>query len=1292
MANNNIKRRHNKRLLLSGRGLYKPFNPHYHSIGSSLKTNWDASSTGDIAAAALQGASALAGGTMLWNKTAQIENADGEFTDAVNLSRTNFDSSDTNSLLSAYNNADWSMKDDYNFKDFTQSGGEQAGNILKGVGSAALQGASAGSVAGPWGAAIGAAAAGVTALGSGIAGIFVGKKRAKRQADKLNTAVLAAKERAKNSFLSSADRLSDMNFQNRMANIAAYGGNIYDDGGWKLNVPDLSTPLYGVMQDGMPVRFVGKGENTFLDQWNVDRLATGRYNDQVDANILAQQKANRDSAEIRLFLDDNVIDPETGDTVRDYYDDNNHRIILGGNAVGISDTTYTHEGAHASHAEQQEEAIRKILEDTDYNDEYWDNPREVYSRLMEVRKSNRLDPKKVYKKKDLETLRKSKTPNNFLDRYDDKTLLQLINDVTMNDSMDPLMDVDYTNYAKDGGKIHIKKENRGKFTASAKRAGMGVQEYARHVLANKDRYSPTLVKRANFARNASKWKHADGGDLNLSLGEGFLYDSNGIPIYSNNSSNSGHEYSLGEQTKYRPSEESKKKRGKSTPLSGDSSRLVEFLKDAVWTGAEFIPYVGGALSIADIANDIRSLRDSEPNTTGDWANLVFDVSGLVPGLGTISKGLRLAKVAKAADKLENLNETVKYTQTKNVEDIKKTLKNIKDWNNKAIDESTKAALAESAYDKYRSAVRSREAGKMNAGLIDAIDRVIDPMAFRLNNYRQVFRGMNAGNDIVDFTGTENEKAMGGSLSTHGTDFSNGLTYINTGGTHEQNPYDGVPMGTDSQGIPNLVEEGEVIFNDYVFSNRLYPTEKGLITGNLPKKYKKHTFALIAEDMGKESSERPNDPISRRSLEDSLGKLAMVQEEQRMRKGKKGTQQMMAFGGRKYAGNLNTYGNYTPVDDSFYTDEYNRFWNYIKRNPQSDLAKSLLKDINTKKYGDIGGNTFTMDDIIRLGHDYKRGPVHEALMSAMKDYNPSDYSTFGLESPEAIYDPAWIPDPSVKGTFNTANGKRTVTGYAVPAGTIAGADRSSGISGQEPGSKDTADQFDLSFLQYAPIIGSSIGAIASMLQKPDYSNSDMLLRTASSLSRPRVRARALNNYLTYRPLDRNYYLNQLKAQAGATRRGIANMTGNAGAAMAGLLAADYNAQNAVGNTLMQMEQYNDAQRQRVAEFNRGTDMFNKQAFMQADQLNAQIAQQRDRMRIPLIAQAAQMREDTDTALAESRSSALTDFFDNLGYIGQDVRNRNMANSASGRYKTKGSTGRAYYSAKNGGMLTKGRRRK
>ena len=60
---------------------------------------------------------------------------------------------------------------------------------------------------------------------------------------------------------------------------------------------------------------------------------------------------------------------------------------------------------------------------------------------------------------------------------------------------------------KDSG-IHIKKANRGKFTAAAKRAGMGVQAYARKILsAPKGKYSPQLRRRANFARSASKFKH-----------------------------------------------------------------------------------------------------------------------------------------------------------------------------------------------------------------------------------------------------------------------------------------------------------------------------------------------------------------------------------------------------------------------------------------------------------------------------------------------------------------------------------------------------------------------------------------------------------------------------------------------------------------------------------------------------------------------------------------------------------------------------------------------------------------
>lgn len=70
----------------------------------------------------------------------------------------------------------------------------------------------------------------------------------------------------------------------------------------------------------------------------------------------------------------------------------------------------------------------------------------------------------------------------------------------------------FGNQFKDGG-IYIKPSKRGTFTSAAKKRGMGVQEFAGKVLANKEDYSPAMVKKANFARNASKWKHADGGNL-----------------------------------------------------------------------------------------------------------------------------------------------------------------------------------------------------------------------------------------------------------------------------------------------------------------------------------------------------------------------------------------------------------------------------------------------------------------------------------------------------------------------------------------------------------------------------------------------------------------------------------------------------------------------------------------------------------------------------------------------------------------------------------------------------------
>jgi hypothetical protein len=63
---------------------------------------------------------------------------------------------------------------------------------------------------------------------------------------------------------------------------------------------------------------------------------------------------------------------------------------------------------------------------------------------------------------------------------------------------------------KKGG-IYIKPSKRGTFTAAASKHGKSVQAFASQVLAHKENYSPAMVKKANFARNAAKWKHEFGG-------------------------------------------------------------------------------------------------------------------------------------------------------------------------------------------------------------------------------------------------------------------------------------------------------------------------------------------------------------------------------------------------------------------------------------------------------------------------------------------------------------------------------------------------------------------------------------------------------------------------------------------------------------------------------------------------------------------------------------------------------------------------------------------------------------
>lgn len=150
------------------------------------------------------------------------------------------------------------------------------------------------------------------------------------------------------------------------------------------------------------------------------------------------------------------------------------------------------------------------------------------------------------------------------------------------------------------------------------------------------------------------------------------------------------------------------------------------------------------------------------------------------------------------------------------------------------------------------------------------------MSDYLTQKRQQTESKNKLSSITSFPTTF---ALGGDLQMHGGDYTTGLTHISAGGSHEENPYEGVQVGVDNEGTPNLVEEGETIFNDYVYSTRISADEVTKKAFHIPLK-KEVSYADISKKLEKEASERPNDPISQAGLRTQMEMLAQHQERQK----------------------------------------------------------------------------------------------------------------------------------------------------------------------------------------------------------------------------------------------------------------------------------------------------------------------------------------------------------------------------------------------------------------------------
>lgn len=467
--------------------------------------------------------------------------------------------------------------------------------------------------------------------------------------------------------------------------------------------------------------------------------------------------------------------------------------------------------------------------------------------------------------------------------------------------------------------------------------------------------------------------------------------------------------------------------------------------------------------------------------------------------------------------------------------------------------------------------------------------------------------------------------FGGDLLTHGAEWDNGLRVIGNGGTHEENPMEGVPMGMDAEGNPNLVEQGEVIFNDYVFSNRLFADGGLLENFNLPKSYDGHSFAAIAEKLGDESKERPNDPISKRGLLSSMSRLQQAQEtvRQQTQKGQEGVQ--YAHGGRMGTlfDGLSQYPNLLIIDDD-------------------SVPKDTIFDPINNRYVFTGYQD--------------------------SDTRPLNFS-FG---PGITPSGKWAEEPKY---MARAAAKRA--GYYV--GDSLEEYNKTPIKAPEKKKSAASKLLDATNLRYAPVVGAAIGLGQNLFSKPDYTSANAILEAANQAGNyTPIGYTPIGNYLQYRPFDRNFYLNKLNAQASAARRAIMNTTSPS--RNAALLAADYNAQGRFGDLARQAEEYNLAQRQAVETFNRGTDQANAEMGLKAAMANQEAALRARSSRLSGVAQAMAVRDAVDARRGASMSANLTNFFNSLGDIGREEYSRNMIMSNPALYYSIDNKGNITY--KNG----------
>lgn len=373
---------------------------------------------------------------------------------------------------------------------------------------------------------------------------------------------------------------------------------------------------------------------------------------------------------------------------------------------------------------------------------------------------------------------------------------------------------------ENGGKmsIHIKPENRGKFNATKKRTGKTTEELTHSK-------NPLTRKRAVFALNSKKWKHANGGEL-LGLDYYINQLDEGGPLNSPMVSKSITNPNLTAQAPEPVMTLTQQKVNPIIPKQGINLSGIDPLSTVSDVATLFSsPDITSQgenqqanvdeennfdptyIDVSQVKKDFNT-KQAIGSSVGAGAGLGATVGSIVPGIGTVVGGAVGAVGGAIAGGIKSI------------------------------------------FGKKKAKRKEKRAKNKARGL--------NTMA-TLESYMGKAYGFADGGNINNL--------MGRKYFAEG-----GLTSFNTGGSHEESPIGGIPQGIGDNGNVNLVEEGETRYQDYIFSDRLTLDEDIVKELNLPSNLIGKTFAEASEILAKDIEEHPNDPISKRGFEEMMVRL------------------------------------------------------------------------------------------------------------------------------------------------------------------------------------------------------------------------------------------------------------------------------------------------------------------------------------------------------------------------------------------------------------------------------------